>query len=417
MPPLSSTTKEPLSKATNSQRLSIDKHNTTGFDTDRSAKPMFRFWRLLLPVFIIAMAAYEPMLKIVISVLADAFFEVSVFVAATLAVYYFVAHILGTSNYAKTASHHSIYGIFIAGALGMLPGCGGAIIVITQYTKGKVSFGAIVAVLTATMGDAAFLLLAQRPYDALLAMAICGFTGVITGFAVNFIHGDKFLQLRQTSAAVSSTCEEPQTDLFFINRLSIKFWQILLIPALLIGALGAFQVDINQFLGVADGSIETVGAVLGFITLALWGLSSKGQNYQQVTSEEQSIFRAGVFQKVAMDTQFVTSWVVVAFLAFELSMYALGIDENTAFLVDGEAAVVLAVLVGLLPGCGPQIMTTGLYLQNLLPFSAQLANAISNDGDALFPAIALAPKAAIIATFYSAIPALIVGYGYMSLFE
>ena len=35
----------------------------------------------------------------------------------------------------------------------------------------------------------------------------------------------------------------------------------------------------------------------------------------------------------------------------------------------------------------------------------------------MFPAIALAPKAAFIATIYSAIPAIIVAYGYMYLFE
>ncbi|MEK9955214.1 MAG: putative manganese transporter [Actinomycetota bacterium] len=35
-----------------------------------------------------------------------------------------------------------------------------------------------------------------------------------------------------------------------------------------------------------------------------------------------------------------------------------------------------------------------------------------NDGDALFPAIALAPAAAIMATIYSAIPALIIAYGW-----
>ncbi|MGC9460760.1 putative manganese transporter, partial [Vibrio genomosp. F10] len=42
---------------------------------------------------------------------------------------------------------------------------------------------------------------------------------------------------------------------------------------------------------------------------------------------------------------------------------------------------------------------------------------ISNDGDALFPAIALAPKAALMATIYSVIPAFIIGYGYFFLFE
>ncbi|MCY4326521.1 MAG: hypothetical protein OXC53_02875 [Rhodobacteraceae bacterium] len=37
---------------------------------------------------------------------------------------------------------------------------------------------------------------------------------------------------------------------------------------------------------------------------------------------------------------------------------------------------------------------------------------MSNDGDALFPAIAVDPKAAIMATLASAVPALITAYGF-----
>jgi hypothetical protein len=55
---------------------------------------------------------------------------------------------------------------------------------------------------------------------------------------------------------------------------------------------------------------------------------------------------------------------------------------------------------------------TTFYLNGLVPLSAQLGNAISNDGDALFPAIALAPKTAILATAHTSIPALLVAYGY-----
>ena len=49
----------------------------------------------------------------------------------------------------------------------------------------------------------------------------------------------------------------------------------------------------------------------------------------------------------------------------------------------------------------------------LIPLSAQIGNALSNDGDALFPAIAIAPKVAIVATLYSAVPAFILAYGWM----
>lgn len=77
----------------------------------------------------------------------------------------------------------------------------------------------------------------------------------------------------------------------------------------------------------------------------------------------------------------------------------------------------VGMLVGLVPGCGPQIVVTTLYLAGAVPLSAQFANSIANDGDALFPAIALVPRAALIATLYSAVPALFVGYGWMVLFE
>ena len=72
----------------------------------------------------------------------------------------------------------------------------------------------------------------------------------------------------------------------------------------------------------------------------------------------------------------------------------------------------LGVLVGFIPGCGPQVLVATLYINGVIPFAALIGNAISNDGDALFPAIALNPKAAVVATAYSAIPALIVGYGF-----
>jgi hypothetical protein len=58
-----------------------------------------------------------------------------------------------------------------------------------------------------------------------------------------------------------------------------------------------------------------------------------------------------------------------------------------------------------------------MYLAGALPLSAQIGNAISNDGDALFPAIAIAPRVAVIATLYSAVPAVIISYGWLFAFE
>ena len=45
----------------------------------------------------------------------------------------------------------------MASVLGALPGCGGAVVVITAFARGNIRLGAMVAALIATMGDAAFL--------------------------------------------------------------------------------------------------------------------------------------------------------------------------------------------------------------------------------------------------------------------
>jgi len=87
-----------------------------------------------------------------------------------------------------------------------------------------------------------------------------------------------------------------------------------------------------------------------------------------------------------------------------------GLDLESAFKSVGFLLPLIAVLVGFIPGCRPQVLVATLYVNGVIPFVALIGNAISNDGHALFPAIALNPSAAVVATGYSAIPALIVAY-------
>ena len=91
--------------------------------------------------------------------MVDAYLAVSVFVGFTLIVFIGLDSLtkfdIG-SSLDKTKKYH----VPIASLLGAIPGCGGAIIVVTQYIQGRISFGSLVAVLTATMGDAAFLIFA-----------------------------------------------------------------------------------------------------------------------------------------------------------------------------------------------------------------------------------------------------------------
>ena len=72
----------------------------------------------------------------------------------------------------------------------------------------------------------------------------------------------------------------------------------------------------------------------------------------------------------------------------------------------------IAILLGFFPDA-PAGSGDHHGLSGIIPLSAQIGNALSNDGDALFPAIAIAPKVAIVATLYSAVPAIILAYGWL----
>ena len=360
-----------------------------------------------LGIAILAMAFQTNNFGVMVrSSLVDAYLQVSVFVGFTLFVFigmdtltrFNISFILD-----KTKKFH----VVIASLLGALPGCGGAIVVVTQYIQGRISFGSLVAVLTATMGDAAFLLLAAEPLTGFFIFGLGALVGSISGYIVDKIHGEEYLQgnskLRVEFEKIAKT---------FVSKFNI-FWTLVFLPGFIVGLFVAFQQDVDQILDLPEGlSItHTIGTVGAILCVFMWSLNPLS-DFQCSTDRSRNLL-----SRVVDTTNFVTTWVICGFLTFEIFIYFTEYDLKTFFEVWLPFVPLIAILFGLLPGCGPQILVTTSYLNGFIPLSAEIGNAISNDGDALFPAIALAPKAAIIATLYSTIPAIIFAYGYMFLFE
>ena len=379
--------------------------------------------RLLLPVTLLALVLSETTREVTVSTLSDAFWAVSAYVAFTLVIYHYVSLWMNKeSKLVNLYQSSRSYQVFFASLLGALPGCGGAIIVTTQFVSGRVGFGAIVAVLTSTMGDAAFLLLASKPDIGLAVVALGVVVGSVSGWVVNAIHRDDFLRPTVKSVLADKfCCRSEASDPSGLEKKAINlqgaFWKWLIVPATVVAVLGSFQVDINELLSLPAMSIEWLGAGLIILSMLLWSLTKEIKDYESTVSEDKKTVSSHPLQKAAQDTNFVTAWVILAFMAFELIAFFGHIDLAATFSGWGVWMPLMGLSVGMLPGCGPQILVTSLYISGAAPLSAQLANAISNDGDALFPAIALAPRAALVATIYSAIPALFVGYGYYFLFE
>ena len=340
--------------------------------------------------------------EVIRSSMIDAYIQVSVFVGFTLFVFIGLDSLtkFDVKNFlSKTQKFH----VGIAAFLGAIPGCGGAIIVVTQYIQGRISFGSLVAVLTATMGDAAFLILAMEPTTGLLIFGIGIIVGSISGYIIDFIHGINFMQ-SETKIKV----EFEKINKTFVSNFNF-FWLFLFIPGFILGILVAFQIE---FVSPAYNSLLVFVASAGAIlSIFMWSLNPLS-DFQCSTDKSR-----GLLSRVVDTTNFVTTWVISGFLVFEIFMYFTSLDLKIFFDLWLPFVPLVAILFGFLPGCGPQVVVATFYLNGYIPLSAELGNAISNDGDALFPAIALAPKAAILATLYSAIPALVVAYGYFYLFE
>ena len=131
--------------------------------------------------------------SIVRGVLIEAYLQVSVFVGFTLFLFIGLDS-LAKFNIEEFLSKTKKFHVPISTFLGALPGCGGAIIIVTQFVQGRISFGSLVAVLTATMGDAAFLLLSQSPKDGILIFLITCVTGITTGYIVDYFHNENYLK-------------------------------------------------------------------------------------------------------------------------------------------------------------------------------------------------------------------------------
>jgi len=176
-----------------------------------------------------------------------------------------------------------------------------------------------------------------------------------------------------------------------------------------IGILTAFQIEFTS--DIYNSIFILLGSSGAILSIFMWSLNPLS-DFQCSTDKSR-----GYISRVIDTTNFVTTWVISGFLIFEIFMYFTSLDLKMLFDIWLPFVPLVAILFGFLPGCGPQVVVATFYLNGYIPFSAELGNAISNDGDALFPAIALAPKAAIIATLYSGLPAIIVAYSYFYLFE
>ena len=189
--------------------------------------------KLLILIAIVALlGSSDELAGVLMHAMADAYLQVTVFVAATLAVFYAAERFLKT-DLGEVMARSARWQPAMAALLGALPGCSGAIIVVTQFTRGYASFGALISVLVATMGDAAFLLIAREPSTALLVISISLVVGTITGMIVDRIHPDDFLRPKRIARDIA--CQISDFGRRLLPRGGRTIWFALLAPGVVLG--------------------------------------------------------------------------------------------------------------------------------------------------------------------------------------
>jgi hypothetical protein len=385
------------------------------------------------------MITVQELTDILIFSVRDGFVQVSAFVAITVLLFSYIQYQSGGRLVRFLEKNQHLQPL--AGALlGLTPGCGGAIIAMPLYVRGSISFGTVVATLTATAGDSAFVILTQAPVAALYAYGLAAIAGILFGYAIDFWGlgtrrldrafqeiGDSVMNGSLATTSVSN--HEPSLPdkdiekkfeddaktegiLYKISHGIHIAWWVLAIAGLIAGIeyLRRGAPEVPLAFGLDFPTLFTVAGFLG--TILSFYLYIVGRRFiGAVGSGQKHTFSNtyGTFKHAAMETSMVTVWVIAAYLIYEYSIVIFSLDIGALAAAVGIWAPIAGAALGIVPGCGPQIIFATLYASNQIPFSALVANAISQDGDALFPLMAIDMKAAIIATIYTTIPALIVG--------
>jgi len=282
----------------------------------------------------------------------------------------------------------------LCGALGAMPGCVGGFAVVSLFSHGRVSLGAVVACMIAACGDEAFVMLALFPERA-MAM-LCGLfaLGVAVGFAVD-LAGAKLA--RPKEAEGGADCDfhthghETADAASLKGRFKEQWAKPSAIRAILTCAIACFVLFLvaNQFHllggGHADAGGHGHGDGIDFEWVSLVVFSLAGLFIVATVSDhflEEHLWHHVLRTHVPR----IFLWTVGALGAIATLQHFVDLGS----LIEGNRYVILAaaVLIGCIPQSGPHLIFVTLFASGALPFGILVANCIVQDGHGMIPMLA-----------------------------
>ena len=386
------------------------------------------------------MATAQDAFEIVVTSMRDAFLAVTVFVAVMVLLFSWLQYST-SGRFVEFIRENKKLQPIIGALMGLTPGCGGAIVMMPMYARGYVTYGTVVATLIATLGDSAFVLIGAAVADSsfiapMIAVHVISFVvGVTWGYIVDMTGTTPRNPLGRFGPTIgeevvheSAEGTSPLDDLSrevpeglgykILHQGYVLWWAVTIVGfifAILLLVWSGQDADYSLELAynplTLNGFITWVG-LLGTTLSVILYIAQKNwfaDDTEATIGDKLHSMRETMIH-AASETAFVTFWVMIAYLVFEFSMLFSGLTEqDMSKYGDGVIAVIIASTIGLIPGCGPQIIAITAYTKDMISFPALAANAISQDGDALFPLLVRHKAASLWATVHTTIPAIIVG--------
>ena len=370
----------------------------------------------------------------------DAFLAVTVFVAAMVFLFSWLQYAT-SGRFVEYIRRKKKLQPVIGALMGLTPGCGGAIVMMPMYARGYVSYGTVLATLIATLGDSAFILIGAAITDSsfvapLIAVhAISFVTGVSWGYLVDMTGTTPHKPLGRFGPSIGQEPieAEPGDEALLedlpreepgglgykiLHQGYLVWWSVTLIGLIFAipllvwsGQDPDYSLELSFDPTTMDGFITWIGLIGTSLSVILYIAQKNwiGDDTEATIGDKLHSMRETMIHS-ASETAFVTFWVMIAYLAFEFGMLFSGISEQSmSSYGDGFIAIIAVSIIGLIPGCGPQIIVITAYTKDIISFPALAANAISQDGDALFPLLVRHKAASLWATIHTTIPAIIVG--------
>lgn len=306
----------------------------------------------------------------------------------------------------------------IGSLMGVIPGCGATIVVASLYKNKKISFGGLFAAFISTLGEGSFVLLGASSEAADISGNIKAYiTITLFGLILGFIFGlisdilgvnpkNENLQKNNLSNDIILNNKNNRLGLLFEK---IGFCTILLISIILapgsIMALWGGEIDVIS-------NLTYWGSIMLTITCIAYYLITKFIYVDDDCSCNEDDFKS-IIKHAIKDVSLVVTYVFIGLIFANFIIDVIVGSETFDIWMSSSAYVVvlLAALIGAIPGCGGMITVAVAYITiSNFPLAALIAAGIATSGDGIFPLLAENKKDGLIISIAGLFIALIVGY-------